>query len=644
MPIALQPHQEYALQQFIASPNRGMFLVHSAGSGKTFTAIAVAEHLKQYKEVLVIAPKSLHDNMRNAFDRYSKSVDSMRYRFISSNAGNMITKLESTTDELTGVDVKSLRLDNKLIIIDEAHNLLNGMSNGSTNSSLLYDMLMKSKKCRILLMSASPIINNIYEAAIAMNICKGPIRTEDGELTTLLPESADDFYRYFLDEKSMKLKNVEKLSNRIRGLVSYKGDLFERHIPDFYEMLKMTVKKEHYPDYSIKVLPVHMSNIQYSAYEQAREKERLETQRAITGSGIQKGERIILNPSIKSGGQSYRGYKVSDQEIKDANYIRGGELKRESVFQSSTSYRIKSRQLSNVFYPESDKVDIYDSIETYAPKLKAIGDKLKPGVKAIIYSNFIKSGLEPMAKYLEVLGYSRYDPTKSINKGIHGMYGVYTGDVDIDDRTATLKEYNKPNSALTILLISSSGAEGISTKNTRQCHIMESYWGFERLYQVMYRAIRYRSHETLPEKERTVKVYIYLAVPPKDAKASEQTTDVYLFTQSGKKYDINKQMVQVMASVSVDCDKFNNESNFKCYHCEPRNGAPLYLADLNKDMRYPLPCANKDKPVNAKEISISGQMYYLTEDKRVFTQSKDQNYEEVLDRDIKAWVIGKMSN
>jgi Type III restriction enzyme, res subunit len=642
MPITLQPHQEYALQQFIASPNRGMALVHGAGSGKTFTAIAVAEHLKQYKEVLVIAPKSLHDNMRNSFEKYSKSVDPKRYRFISSNANNVIDKLETTTDELTGVDVKSLRLDNKLLIVDEAHNLLNGMSNGSKQASALYDMLMKAKNCRILLMTASPIINNIYEAAIALNICKGPIKTEDGEMTTLLPESADDFYRYFLDEKAMKLKNVDKLRNRIRGLVSYKGDLFERHIPDFYEMLKTTVKKEHYPDYTIKVLPVHMSNLQYSAYEQAREKERLETQRAITGSGIQKGDRIVLNPSIKSGGESYRGYKVNEQEIKDASYISGGELKRESAFKSSTSYRIKSRQLSNVFYPESDKVDIYDKIETYAPKLKAVGDKLKPGVKAIIYSNFIKSGLEPMAKYLEVLGYSRYDPSNPSSKGIHGMYGVYTGDVPVDDRTATLKEYNKPNSALTILLISSSGAEGLSTLRTRQCHILESYWNWQRTYQVMHRAIRYRSHETLPEKERNVKVYIYLAIPPKDVKATEQTTDVYLFTQSAKKQEINDQMVNIMASVSVDCDKFNNESNFKCFHCEPRNGAPLYLADLNKDMRYPLPCANKDKPVNAKEISISGQMYYLTKDNRVFTQSKDQSYEEILDKDIKEWVLAKV--
>ncbi len=638
MPIQLQPHQEYSLQQFIASPNRGMFLIASAGSGKTLTAIAIAEHLKKYKEVLVIAPKSLHDNMRHSFDMYSKSVDKNRYRFISSNAGNMIDKLETTTDELTGVDVKSLRLDNKLIIVDEAHNALNAMSNGSRQASALYDMLMKAKNCRILLMTASPIINNIYEAAIALNICKGPIRTEDGELTTILPESAEDFYRHFLDQKAMKLKNIDKLRNRIKGLISYKGDLFERKVPDFYEMLRTTVKKENYPDYSIKVIPVHMSSQQYGAYEQAREKERLETQKAITGSGWEKKTPIVLYPSTKSGGESYRGYSVGEQEKKDAGYICGGELKRESAFSSSTSYRIKSRQLSNVYYPEDSKIDIYEKIETYAPKIKMIGDQIKPGVKTIIYSNFVKSGIEPMAEYLEHLGYARYDPHKS-KEGTHGLYGIYSGDVPVDDRTATLKEYNKQNSPLTILLISSSGSEGLSTLRTRQVCIMESYWNWERLYQVMHRAVRYKSHESLPEKDRNVRVFIYLAVAPKDAKPEEPSTDVYLFTQSAKKQQINDQMVRLMASTSVDCEQFNNKSNFKCYTCNPRNGAPMFLNDINKDMRYPSPCAKNDKPENAKEAKIGDTIYYISDNDRIYIKNKDNDeYEEILDPDVKEWV------
>lgn len=82
----------------------------------------------------------------------------------------------------------------------------------------------------------------------ARNICKGPIKTEDGEWTTLLPESSGDFERYFIDTKHMKLKNIDKLRARMTGLVSYKGDLFERQALGFYPTLAATIKKEYYPD------------------------------------------------------------------------------------------------------------------------------------------------------------------------------------------------------------------------------------------------------------------------------------------------------------------------------------------------------------------------------------------------------------
>ncbi len=638
MPIQLQPHQQYALDKFITSPNRGMLLSHSAGTGKSLTAVAIAEHLQRYKEVLVIAPKSLHDNMRHTLDMYSKKVDKSRYRYISSNAGNMIDKLETSTDDLTGIDVKSLRLDNKMIIIDEAHNVLGGMSNGSKNATALYDMLMKARNCRILLMTASPIVNTVFEAAIAMNICKGFIRTEDNELTTILPESSEDFFRFFVDKKTMRLTHTDKLKNRLMGLISYRGDLFERKVPSFHDMLKTTVRKENYPDYSIQMMPIHMSNPQYSAYENARERERLETRNAIVGKGT---DRIVLHPSGKKGGISFDGYTVSGGEIRDANYT-GGELTNASAFKTSTSYRVRSRQLSNVYKPPAEEnVDIYEDIDTYAPKIAAIGKKLKAGEKTIIYSNFIQSGIAVVEKYLETLGYKRYEVGKSMDDGIRGYYGIYTGDVKPEDRTATLKEYNQSDSPLTVLLISSSGSEGLSTIGTRVVHIMEPYWNWERVMQVMFRAIRYKSHAALPEKQRSVKVFVYIALPPKDVKAKEPTTDMYLFREMERKYEINQQMVRLMASVAVDCDEFNQKINLKCHHCEPRNGAPLYLPDINKDMGYPSPCKVSDRPLDAKEVLISGHQYFVADD-QVFVLTKDGQYEEVMDHDIREWVLSRL--
>jgi Helicase conserved C-terminal domain len=354
-----------------------------------------------------------------------------------------------------------------------------------------------------------------------------------------------------------------------------------------------------------------MSSQQWGAYEQAREKERMETRNAIIGSGWAKGDRIVL----------------------------GGELKHSSAFGKSTSYRVKSRQLSNIYRP--DDIDVNADIATYSPKIKSIGDKLKPGVKSLIYSNFVQAGVNAMASYLDHIGYKRYDPNSTTEEdAINGYYGVFSGEVAPEDRTTTLEYYNKKSSPLTVLLVSSSGSEGISCLRTRSIYIMDMHWNWERALQVMARGIRYRSHEDLPENERNVQVYIYVAIPPKNVKPTEKTTDAYLLTESAKKYDAAQAGIRLMASVSIECPQFNTATNIECHKCDP-GSSPLYLNDLHKDMLYPLPCKIDTKPVDAKEIQLNGSLYYLTDSKRVFTQSTKGEYNEIIDRDVKDWILAR---
>lgn len=617
MSIQLQAHQSAVLDYFIANPDsRGLILWHGTGSGKTLTAIAVSEHMQQYKQVLIMAPKSLHDNFANELKKVASEKSQERYSYVSTNASNLLTKLETQQDEITGLDIKSLgSLDNKFIIIDEAHNMLTGMSNGSKNATGLYDLLMRARNCKILLLTASGIINNIFEAVIALNIVKGPIRIEKGYYGTLLPEDNETFIKYFIDEKNMAIKNQDKLRNRIQGLVSYKGALFEHEVESFYPMLKRTIKKQNYPDrLPIKVDMVPMSSTQFSAYSAAREKERMETKQAIKGKGIAK-EMI----SIKE--------------------IVGGALTKSSSFSRSTSYRIRSRQISNILIPEEKEIDIAENIQKYSPKIFKIGERVKKGHKAIIYSNFVKAGINPMSAYLEHLGFVRYDPNDLKETSALGYYGVYTGEVSTEDRTATLEAYNSDNGNLKVLLISSSGAEGLSAMGTREVHIMEPYWNWERCLQVMARGIRYLSHEHLPENERNVQVYIYLADYPEGYKEAEVPTDIYLFKESVKKYEINAQMTKLLASTAVDCDTFNKGINFKCYKCKPTDGSPIYLPDLDKDMLYENPCANTS--LILKEFTLSGATYYVSNEGKLYSKIGDK-YMPIIDRDIVEYIAAKM--
>ncbi len=614
--IQLQAHQEATLEYFIANKAaRGLLLFHGTGSGKTLTAIAISERFRYFKEVVVIAPKSLHDNFRKELKRYTSKSSADRYKYVSSNASNMIDKLETEVDELTGIAIKSLHsLDNKFIIIDEAHNLLNGMMNGSKNATQLYELIMKAKNCKILFLTASGIINNFYEVIPCLNMCKGYIQNEDGYKLSLFPEAYDDFVKYFVDEKNLTLKNTDKLRNRMLGLVSYKGELFDEKVDGFYDMLKRTISKEHYPDrLPVKIEMVRMSSMQYGAYAEAREKERMESRQAM-----------------QEGGNSLT---KAPQKI-------GGELTRTSVFSRSTSYRIKSRQLSNIYMPEDPSMDVYAEMKIYSPKMYSIGSKIKKGRKAIIYSNFVKAGVFPMGEYLKTLGYNNYDPNILVEAGKNGYFGVYSGDVSPEDRTLILNEFNKQDGELTVLLISSSGAEGLSTKGARDVHIMEPYWNWERSLQVMARAIRYYSHEHLPKDQQSVKVYIYLSVYPEDIKLKEFPTDIYLFTEAVKKYEINIQMTKLLASTSIECDQFNKKLNFDCYHCKPEDGSPLYLADLDKDMQYQSPCKNTS--IKAKEFKLNGSLYYVDPQSHIYTKSNNK-YIEIVDPDVLSYIRDRMT-
>ena len=72
-------------------------------------------------------------------------------------------------------------------------------------------------------------------------------------------------------------------------------------------------------------------------------------------------------------------------------------------------------------------------------------------------------------------------------------------------------DYNQGK--IDVLLLSSSGGEGLDLKNTRQIHIMEPHWNIAKINQVIGRGIRYKSHESLPKSQRLVNVYYWISEP-----------------------------------------------------------------------------------------------------------------------------------
>ena len=142
------------------------------------------------------------------------------------------------------------------------------------------------------------------------------------------------------------------------------------------------------------------------------------------------------------------------------------------------------------------------------------------------------------------------------------------------------------------MLITKSGAEGISTRNVRQVHIVEPYWHMNRANQVVGRARRAFSHHQLPPEERNVEVFLYLATFSADqakqhAKDEGLTSDEHVFSVAQRKQKLLRQIQSVMRRASVDCAAHRDhlEPGEACLEA-PGSGddAISYHAELAKDL------------------------------------------------------------
>ena len=166
------------------------------------------------------------------------------------------------------------------------------------------------------------------------------------------------------------------------------------------------------------------------------------------------------------------------------------------------------------------------SAERYASNMVVNADGINPKVqwiiteinkkknqKFIIYSGLYDNGAQQIRKQLDKEGIKFKQITGRENarqkEDAKLYYNHYNfGRVDFFKTMKNTDENHKYiNSEYRILLITRAGAEGVDTTNTQNMIIMDHQFNDALSQQIIARAVRFKSHFGLPEKERYVNVY-----------------------------------------------------------------------------------------------------------------------------------------
>lgn len=145
----------------------GCILADSVGLGKTYEALAVIKYFEaKNQNVLVLCPKKLSQNWLLYSANYNSpqnplKKDRLRYTVLSH------TDLSRDQGESNGHQLGDFDWGNfDLIVIDESHNFRNDNKGKKTRSRyerLLEDVLKKGGNTKVLLLSATPVNNNLSD-------------------------------------------------------------------------------------------------------------------------------------------------------------------------------------------------------------------------------------------------------------------------------------------------------------------------------------------------------------------------------------------------------------------------------------------------------------------------------------------------
>jgi len=556
------------------SPTRNLLMVHGLGTGKTCTAIQIAEEYImrpefQDKKVLVIASRAVQENFRTQIfdmsrvnlDRVSDTLTSkqctgrryldmlLRIESEPKNWANpeIRSRLETTADriikefyefqaynsfgarlneKLTGTEADideawvHENFDNRLIIIDEAHNI----TTQETEVARGLERLVKVADGLVLvLLTATPMYDTHEEIVFFMNL-------------------------FLWNERKQPFKTVLKASDFFTSDAELKGGDSEVRFRQWCQDYVSYVKGESPFTFPFRLPPPEIASntamkIGFNNHD-IPDTDRIKYLSLVASepSGIQK--------QVLTSGK---------KDIDDAKR-QAMMMPTISVFPDDKNFAQTFKVAANQFTYTREPFLTPETLPNHSSKFVSVIKSIESssGV-CLVYSNYVERGARLFAMALEEHGYLPHKGKTLFKKpsyqgppkGKYILISSNASDAEISEMLDAVKNRtNVDGKNIKVVVTSPLAAEGIDFRFIRQVHILDPWWNMSRIEQVVGRALRTCSHQALPPKEQNCTVYLHVVRPEAEREAFDEYT--YRTKVETKGIRIAK-VRKIMAESAMDC-------------------------------------------------------------------------------------------
>ena len=582
------------------APARNLLMVHGTGTGKTCTAIQIAEEYIlrpefQDKKVMVVSSTSVAKNFRTQiFDmtrviphetsgileskqctgrRYLDMLLRMEQEPKNWNDPTIRNRLETTANRIvnefyefspyatfgnminenlgrTETDLNEQwvhdNFDNRLLIIDEAHNIRESSSVGSNVKAVvrgLERLVTIANGLVLVLLTATPMYDDYNEIVFYMNLFLWNDRKQS---PTARIEARDFFNR---DGTLVAGEGGERFRHLCQDYVSFvKGEnpfTFPFRLPPPTSGPAKPVTMLGYSKDIAREVGEEVNQTKKWVAVGESTRMRYLTVFASPVAGIQKS--TLKSPEKEEGARSMVSMQPTIAVLPENKTFGECFRSTESQYEYTVPPFLTPAELPN---HSAKFVSVINAIEN------------SKGV-VFVFSNFVNMGASLFAMALEEHGYgpARGDAllrNKSYTGASKGKYVLLTSAIDTEElakRVKLTKSNDNINGQQVRVIISSPVvSEGVDFRYVRQVHVLDPWWNMSRIEQVIGRGLRTCSHELLDFKEQNCSVYLHTVRREEGKQVYECYDELIYRTMIVPKAERIANVRAVIAESAMDCD------------------------------------------------------------------------------------------